>query len=157
MVKAFFLQTICGGITMGSNDEVPVEYVFHDADTQDILFNDPDINDLEIDHCDTPVVMRGGTSRRMLAGSVMACMGGTLAAGLEARGVTVESLTGKAKVQTSQDFPKRIEAIDIELKLKVPAGNEKVLNKVEKILAKGCMISRSLKPAIKIREVIIRE
>ncbi len=142
---------------MGSNDGALVEYVYHDADTQDILFNDPDINDLEIDHSDTPLVMQGGTSRRLLAGSVMACMGGTLAAGLEARGVTVESLTGRAEVHTSQDLPRRIEAIDIELRLKVPPGNEKMVDKVEKIVAKGCLISRSLRPAMEIREVIIRE
>lgn len=142
---------------MNSNDALPVQYVYHDADTQDVLFNDQDIDDLEIDHSDTPAVMRGGTARRMLAGSVLVCMGGTLAAGLEARGVTVESLTGRAQVQTSKNLPKRIEAIDIELRLKVPAGNEKVVDKVEKILARGCLISRSLKPGIDVRETIIRE
>jgi organic hydroperoxide reductase OsmC/OhrA len=142
---------------MASSNETLVQYEYHSAETQDVLLNDDDVNDLEIDHSGTPAVMRGGIARRLLAGSVLACMGGTLAAGLGARGVAIESLRGQAQVHMAPDPPKRVQAIDIQLRLKVPAGSETVVDKVEKMLSKGCLISRSLKPAIEIRESIIRE
>jgi len=142
---------------MNSGKEPPVQYEYHDADTQDVIWNDDDLNDLEIDHSDTPAVMRGGPARRMLAGSVLTCMGGTLAAALEARGVPIESLNGQARVHLSEEVPKRIAAIEIVFRLRVPAGHEAVVDKVEKILSKGCLISRTLKPAMEVHETIIRE
>jgi hypothetical protein len=142
---------------MTFENERPVQFEYHNADSQEIIFNDDDINDLEIDHYDTPVIMRGGTARRILAGSVLTCMGTTLAAALTARGVPVESLTGQARVHLSVDSPKRIAAIDLEFRLRVPAGHEKTVDKVEKMLSKGCLLSRSLKPAMALRETIIRE
>ena len=142
---------------MSSSNDAPVQYVYRNPETQDLQFNEPDMNDLKIDHSDTPAAMRGGAARRMLAGSLLMCMGGTLAAGLEARGVPIGSLSGEAHVHMASDPPKRVQAIEVELRLQVPSEHQKVVEKVEKMLDKGCLISRSLKPAIEVCESLIKE
>lgn len=142
---------------MTDMDETDVYYDYHDADAQDIRFNDAALDDVGIDYAGVPDILRGGAARKMLAGSVLACMGGTVAAALTARGVPVTSLNGRAKVSVTSEIPKRITAIDIELRIKVPRGHEKAVDKVEKIVSRGCLISRSLQPGITVRETILKE
>ena len=145
------------GKTMGE-EEVVVEYR-RDGDDKHILsLNSKAVPEIRIDYTGIPKDARAGTAQRLLAASALYCFASTLGAALAARNATIRSLTGRAVSEKDKDeyYRTKVSNIQIEVEVDVNDGDLPTLEKCEKIMENGCLITYSLNQGIEVEHTIKR-
>lgn len=120
-------------------------------------FDDALLSDQILDYDSVPETARSGQMRKLLCASALGCFAGSARAALQARGATIGSLRGTAQATTGQgDGGSRVTAIDIRVEVQLGDADDEAFAKVEKILRKGCLITRSLTPGITVTHNLVR-
>jgi organic hydroperoxide reductase OsmC/OhrA len=110
------------------------------------------INDIVVDVTDIPLEGQAGTSAKLLGSACLNCYVGTLEEALEARGAIVDSLQGQATILKDKDDSGRtkVSRIDILVKVGIDDSYLPQFEKCKKIMKRGCLITNSIEPSIKI-------
>ena len=119
-----------------------------------IRFNSEVIDDLVIKRHGVSVEKMGGEARRLLAASLATCFCSAFLSILEHVGVKYRRLHGDVTVHTGEDGTGRLRVneIKINLKVEIPKGKDiaEGFRRAERIIRRGCLISRSLEKGIKV-------
>ena len=119
-----------------------------------IRFNSEVIDDLIIKRHGVSVEKMGGEARRLLAASLATCFCSAFLSILEHVGVKYRRLRGDVTVHTGEDGTGhlRVDEIKIDLKVEIPKGKDiaEGFRRAERIIRRGCLISRSLEKGIKV-------
>ena len=112
------------------------------------------IDDLIIKRHGISAEKMGGEARRLLAASLATCLCSAFLSILENVGVKHRRLHGDVTVHTGEDETGhlRVDEIKIDLKVEVPKGKDiaEGFRRAERIIRRGCLISRSLEKGIKV-------
>ena len=134
-----------------------VVYAGHDDGSVSLQFDDTLLSDQTLDYDSVPEAEHGGQMRKLLCASALGCFAGSARAALQTRGATIHHLRGTAQAHTGAgEGGSRVTAIDIRVEVKVGDGDGDTFAKVEKILRKGCLITRSLTPGIAVTHELVR-
>lgn len=143
---------------MAEEKEVVVEYR-RDGDDKHILFlNTKAIPEIRIDYTGIPKDARAGTAQRLLAASALYCFASTLGGALATRNAIIKSLTGRAVSDKDKDeyYRTKVNNIQIEVEVDVNDGDLPTLERCEKIMENGCLITYSLNEGIEVEHTIKR-
>ena len=134
----------------------PVTYEMLDDGKVEIRFGDTLLTDQVMDYESAPEDARGGQMRKLLCSAALGCYAGSVKGALLARGAEIRSFRGMASATTGRNASNltRVEAIDIRVEVAIDDKDAETLEKVTKILEKGCLITRSLEPGIKVTHTI---
>ena len=135
----------------------PVTYDLRADGVPELRYHDALLTDHALDYDSVPEAARSGQMRRLLCAAALGCFAGSARAALLARGVTPRSLHGAATAETGPgDGGSRVMAIDIRVEVDIDDTDAETLAKVQKILEKGCLITRSLTPGIAVTHELVR-
>jgi uncharacterized OsmC-like protein len=140
------------------SDEATVEYVLVGESQFKVLYNSPMLEDHFLDYPSIPKEEQPGQMRRLLCAAAVGCFSGTVYAALISRGVQVKSLKGTATSTTakSKGSPPVVKSINIQVDVDIDDKDLETLERVKKIVKNGCLITRSLAPAIAMTHSITR-
>ncbi len=122
-----------------------------------IDYNSPLLQNHILDYLSVPEEDRPGQMRRLLCAAAVGCFAGSVYDALKARGVSIKSQTAKGTAITSNVPPKRVQKIDIVVEVEIEDKDVQTLERVKKVLEKGCLVTRSLEPSITVSRAIIRK
>ncbi len=141
---------------MDDEKKVVVEYR-REGDNQHILtLGTAAIPEIRIDYTGIPKEERAGTAQRLLAASALYCFASTLGSALSARNATIQSLTGKAASEKEKDdyYRTKVSRIQIDIEVDVPESDLSTLEKCEKFVENGCLITYSIGQGIEVEHSI---
>ncbi len=143
---------------MDDEKEVAVEYRREGDDRHILALGSKAIPEIKIDYTGIPKDERAGTAQRLLAASALYCFASTLGSALAARGATIKSLTGRAVSEKDKDeyYRTKLSNIRIEVEVDVNDGDLPTLEKCEKIMENGCLITYSLNQGVEVEHAIKR-
>ena len=86
----------------------------------------------------------------------MYCFASTLGSALKARGASIRSLTGRAVATNERDadFRTRVANIRIVVEADVETADLALLDKCEKIMERGCLVTYSLSEGIEVEHSV---
>ncbi len=115
-----------------------------------IKTNNDALKELVIDTTGIPPERRHGTSRLLLASSTIMCFCGTLVEAMETRNIEYSSLKAKASTTEvkNENNVDRVGQICIEVEVEVAEKFKTDLEKIKKIMRKGCFITSSVHEGI---------
>jgi osmotically inducible protein OsmC len=144
---------------MSDEEEIIVEYSRDNNDNHTLMMSSDAMQDIRVDYTDIPADQRGGTAVKLLCASTLYCFAATLGSALIARKANVKSLTGKATAVKEQDdfFRTIVSEILIEVAVEIDDEDLPILEKCEKIMERGCLVTYSLDEAITIEHKITRK
>lgn len=144
---------------MEEEKEIIVTYKREGDDGHCLCLGTAALPDIRIDYTGIPKDARAGTAQRLLAASALYCFASTLGAALAARGVTIKSLTGRALSEKEKDeyYRTKVGNIQIEIEVDVNDADLPTLEKCEKIMENGCLITYSLNQGIEVEHTIKRK
>jgi uncharacterized OsmC-like protein len=145
-------------MTMEEEKEIIVTYKREGDDRHCLCLGTSAVPDIRIDYTGIPRDARAGTAQRLLAASALYCFASTLGSALAARGATIKSLTGRAVSEKDKDeyYRTKVSNIRIEVEVDVNDGDLPTLEKCEKIMENGCLITYSLTQGIEVEHAIKR-
>ena len=110
------------------------------------------MNDIVVDATDIPLEGQAGTSAKLLGSACLNCYIGTFEEAMEARGAIVDSLQGQATILKDKDDSglTKVSRIDILVKVGIDDSYLSQFEKCKKIMKRGCLITNSIEPSIKI-------
>lgn len=116
----------------------------------------PGLESLTLDFTNVPAEERGGAAKKLLGASVMSCFCSALSAALLARGAVYSFIRGDVSVKTGLDEAGRSRVLGIALVVEVGIAeeDEAILERCVKVMRKGCLVSASLEPGIRISHAI---
>jgi len=126
----------------------------------EIRYNSPLLRDHHMDYTEVADEVKPGQSRRLLAAAACSCFTATVDAAIRGRGCEPRSVRGAATAMTEVDPESgrpRVSQIDIVVEVDLPDGNQELLDHIREIAARGCLVTRSLEPAIRIRHEIVQK
>ena len=139
---------------MGNKDSaVVVDFEALDEMKFTIGYNSPLLADHVLDYPSVPEDQHPGQSRRLLCAAALACFAATTYGALKARGARILSLKGQG-MAFQREGASEVGSIDIKVEVKVADEDIPILDKVKKIMSKGCLITRSLAPGITVKHTI---
>ncbi len=143
---------------MEQNNEIVVEYRRQGDDVHLLDVGSVAIPNLTIDYTDIPRAQRGGTATRLLSAAALYCFAGTLATALASRGATINSMTGRAVATRGKDANNRSKITDIRVEIDVEVNDADlpILEKCQRIMQSGCLVTYSLDNAVHVEHVIRR-
>jgi len=119
-----------------------------------IRFNSEVIDDLRIKRHGIPAEKMGGEARQLLAASLATCLCSAFLSILDHVGVEYRRLHGDVTVHTGEDGTGhlRVDEIKIDLKVEIPKDKDVAegFRRAERIIRRGCLMSRSLERGIKV-------
>ncbi len=122
-----------------------------------IQFDDALLSDQTFDYASVPEAERAGQMRKLLCASALGCFAGSARAALQTRGATIRELRGTAQAKTGQgEGGSRVTSIHIRVEVRLDDGDADTFAKVDHILRKGCLITRSLAPGIDVTHELVR-
>lgn len=123
------------------------------GDVHTIETGNPSLGTLVIDQTHIPEEQRGGTAKQLLASSAMYCYCASVAGALDARGTKWEEIKGTASLETGEDSEGRARVTGIALDVTVRLDEDDIgtLERVAKVLRKGCLLTASLDEGIPVR------
>jgi len=141
---------------MDDEKEVTVEYRREGDDRHILALGSKAIPEIKIDYTGIPKDERAGTSQRLLAASALYCFASTLGAALSARNVTIKSLTGRASSEKEKDdyYRTKVSRIQIDIQVDVNDSDLPTLEKCEKFVENGCLITYSIGQGIEVEHTI---
>lgn len=122
----------------------------------EIDYQSPLLENHVLDFADVPEATRPGQMRRLLCAAAVGCFAEATYFALTNRGARVRSLRGTGTATTSESAPTRVAAIDIRVEVDLPDEDVAILDHVRMLMASGCLITRSLTPAINVTHTIVR-
>ena len=135
----------------------PVTYDLRADGVPELRYHDAVLEDHPLDFDGVPEAARSGQMRRLLCGAALGCFAGSARAALVARGVTPRALRGAATAETGPgEGGSRVTALDIRVEVSIDDAHADTFAKVQKILEKGCLITRSLAPGIAVTHELVR-
>jgi uncharacterized OsmC-like protein len=146
-------------MTMEEEKEIMVTYQREGEDGHRLTLGTPAIPEIRIDYTGIPKDARAGTAQRLLCASALYCFASTLGSALAARGATIKSLTGRAVSEKDKDeyYRTKVSNVQIEVEVDVNDGDLPTLEKCEKIMENGCLITYSLNQGIEVEHTIKRK
>ena len=139
---------------MGDNDSaVVVDFEALDEMKFTIGYNSTLLADHVLDYPSVPEDQHPGQSRRLLCAAALACFAATTYGALKARGARVLGLKGQGTA-LQREGGSEVGSIAIKVEVKVADEDIPILDKVKKIMSKGCLITRSLTPGIAVTHSI---
>ena len=140
------------------DEVIMVEYHRQGQDGHFLALGSPALPDMHIDYTGIPQDQRAGTANRLLCASALYCFASTLGSALIARGATIKSLSGRAVSQKEKDdyYRTKVSRIRIEIDVNVEEKDLPILEKCQKIMERGCLITYSLDGGIEIEHSIKR-
>lgn len=144
---------------MEEEKEIMVTYQREGEDGHRLTLGTPAIPEIRIDYTGIPKDARAGTAQRLLCASALYCFASTLGSALAARGATIKSLTGRAVSEKDKDeyYRTKVSNVQIEVEVDVNDGDLPTLEKCEKIMENGCLITYSLNQGIEVEHTIKRK
>jgi len=123
-----------------------------------ISYNSPLFEDHLLDYPSIPEKERPGQMRRLLCAAPVGCFTGTIYFALESRGARIKSLKGTGVASTGKNNGSltKVKKIDIRVEVDIDDEDSEILEKVKKIVEKGCLITRSISPSITVTHTIVR-
>jgi len=119
-----------------------------------IKFGSKSIDELIISRSRVPREEIGGEARELLAASIAECMSSTLLFYLKWAKIKLNGLRSTVEVITDKDEQGhyRVSMVNLNFNVEIPRDKEtlKKLERVKKILSRGCFISRSLERGVKV-------
>ncbi len=139
--------------------QVVIGFDLIDDEKFKIDYNSPLLQNQILDYLNVPEEQRPGQMRRLLCAAAVGCFAGSAYDALKTRGASVKSLngTGTAITGKKNGSHKRVQEIDIIVEVEIEDKNIQVLERVKKVLEKGCLVTRSLEPSITVSRTIIRK
>ncbi len=130
-------------------DTLTVTYDFKD-DVHTIDTGGIALPKIIVDNRKIPNDQRGGTAKQMLAGAALYCYGSMLAAALQARDVDFKELhaTAELKMGRSETGKSRVLKMIIRSSVQVNERDEAIFQRVQKMMAQGCLVTGSLHDGI---------
>jgi len=144
---------------MEEEKEIMVTYQREGEDGHRLTLGTPAIPEIRIDYTGIPKDARAGTAQILLCASALYCFASTLGSALAARGATIKSLTGRAVSEKDKDeyYRTKVSNVQIEVEVDVNDGDLPTLEKCEKIMENGCLITYSLNQGIEVEHTIKRK
>ncbi|MCL4466816.1 MAG: OsmC family protein [Chloroflexi bacterium] len=141
---------------MAEDSEITVGYRREGEDIHHLLLGSDAVEDIRIDYSGIPSDQRGGTASKLLCAAALYCFASTLASALNARGARIESLTARAVARKGRDDYYRTKLQDIRIEVDVDLDQEDlpILEKCDKIMQRGCLITYSLTEGIEVEHAI---
>jgi organic hydroperoxide reductase OsmC/OhrA len=129
-----------------------VSYEKINKDAHKLVMGSQVMNDIVVDATDIPPEGQAGTSAKLLGSACLNCYVGTFEEAMEARGAIIESLQGQATILKGKDeFGRtRISSIEILVKVGIDDSYLPQFEKCRKIMKRGCLITYSIEPSIKV-------
>jgi len=143
---------------MADKNEVMVEYRRESPDIHSLVMSSKALPDIRIDYTGIPQDQRGGTSLKLLAGSILYCFAATLNSALTARGAKVWSLRGCAKAVKGKDeiLRTKVKEVAIDIEVALDDKDEPILERCKAIMERGCLVSYSLEESFEVEYHIKR-
>jgi uncharacterized OsmC-like protein len=141
---------------MAEDSEITVGYRREGDDIHHLLLGSDAVDDIRIDYTGIPNDQRGGTASKLLCAAALYCFASTFASALKARGARIESLSAKAVANKGRDDYYRTKLQDIRIEVDVDLGDTElpILEKCEKIMQRGCLVTYSLSEGIEVEHAI---
>jgi len=147
-----FFALVVFGLSFKSETKIELEFLKQDLR---IKFHSDRMRDLILKRSQVPREKLGSEARRLLAASLAECMCSTLLFLLKWAGVDSEGFKATAETITSKDEKGRlcVDSINLTVHLDILEDVEtsKKIQRVESLLKRGCLISRSLERGIRVR------
>jgi len=141
---------------MSEENGIVVQYKREGDDGHFLSMGSDAFADIRIDYTGIPQEQRGGTANRLLCAAALYCFASTFASALKARGARIKSLTGRAIPEKGRDDYHRtkIKQINIEIDVDVEEEDKPILEKCQKIMEQGCLVTYSLGEGIEVEHSI---
>ena len=142
----------------GTKNEDPVMFEMIGEKKFKISYNSALLEDHLMDYLAVPEEKRPGQMRKLLCASVAGCFTASVYMALSTMGVKINSLKGTAAAFSAEDIGSlpKIKAVDIKVEIDIDDKDSDIFEEVKKIFEKGCLITRSISPAIKVTHSISR-
>lgn len=116
------------------------------GDVHTIETGNASLGTLVLDQTHLPEDQRGGTAKQLLASSAMYCYCASVAGALDARGTKWKEIRGTATLETGEDSEGRARVTSLALDVTVSVDEDDVgtVERVSKVLRKGCLLTASL-------------
>lgn len=137
---------------MPSQNDIIVGYTRRGDHEHVLSLDSAAMPDIHIEYANVPEDQRGGTATKLVAGAALYCYASTLVTALTTRGASIRSMSGRATAERDRDEHGRSKVTKIKLEIDVDVSDEDeaILDRCQKIMKAGCLITYSFAQGIPI-------